>query len=94
MKNEIVQYFNKINSEYPNYYENEDFSNLDANIKSYFNNYGIAPIVRTDKTDVSFLKKILDFNYRTKLQNILIYFGIHILVVICLIQKVLCCFLY
>lgn len=61
MKNEIVQYFKKINSEYPNYYDNEDFSNLDANIKSYFNNYGIAPIVRTDKTDVSFFEKKFGF---------------------------------
>ena len=61
MRNEIIQYFKKIKKECPDYYNSEDFSDLDKYIKNNFNNHGIVPIVKTEETDVSLFEK--EFGY-------------------------------
>ncbi len=60
MKEAIKEYFEKL-KEYPDYYKNEDFSEVCDEIKSRFRN-GIIPIERNVKTDIALFEK--EFGYR------------------------------
>lgn len=62
MRKEITEYFEKINKNLSYYYNSEDFSNLDKDIKCFFKRYGIVPKERKDKTDISLFKK--EFGYQ------------------------------
>lgn len=60
MRGTIEKYFDKL-KKYPNYYENEDLSEISDEIKSKFGK-GIIPIEREDETDISLFEK--EFGYK------------------------------
>ncbi len=62
MRKEITKYFEKNNKSFSYYYDSEDFSNLDKDIKCFFKRYGILPKERKDKTDISLFKE--EFGYQ------------------------------
>lgn len=64
MKKAIQNYFEKM-KEYPNYYANEDFSDVSHEIKNKIDK-GVMIIERKDETDVSIFEK--EFGYKLPIE--------------------------
>ena len=60
MRMAIENYYKKM-KKCPGYYANEDFSEISREIRKKFK-YGIIPVERTDKTDVSLFKKTYGYD--------------------------------
>lgn len=67
MKMAIKSYYNRM-KKYPNYYENEDFSEISIEIKKKFKK-GTIPIERNDKTDVSLFKKAFGYDLPDEIEG-------------------------
>lgn len=60
MRKAIENYYKKL-KKYPDYYIDEDFSEVSREIRKKFK-YGIIPIKRTDRTDISIFKKVYGYD--------------------------------